>query len=410
MSKVLIAGGGAAGMFAAITAARQGKEVHVYEKNEKLGKKLFITGKGRCNITNACDMDTLFDSVITNSKFLYSSFYGYTNQDVIDFFENIGVRTKTERGERVFPQSDHSSDVIRALEAEMRRLGVHIHLHTGVKRVISTDGSFDHIELMDGSIVKGDSCIVATGGLSYQTTGSTGDGYRFARDNGHTVTDCMPSLVSMTTKEEWVPRLQGLSLRNVRTAIFDGKKKLYDEFGEMLFTHYGVSGPLMLSASSVIGKKLKEKELKLMIDLKPALSMEQLEKRVLRDFEENQNRQFKNAVGKLFPSKLIPVMIELSGIGEEKKVNVISREERQKFMSLIKNLPVTLTGLRGYNEAIITKGGVKVKEVDPSTMESKLVKGLYFAGEVLDLDAVTGGFNLQIAWSTAYAAGMAVSE
>ncbi len=410
MSKVLIAGGGAAGMFAAITAARQGQEVHVYEKNEKLGKKLFITGKGRCNITNACDMDTLFDSVITNSKFLYSSFYGYTNQDVIDFFENIGVRTKTERGERVFPQSDHSSDVIRALEAEMRRLGVHIHLHTGVKRVISTDGSFDHIELMDGSIVKGDSCIVATGGLSYQTTGSTGDGYRFARDNGHTVTDCMPSLVSMTTKEEWVPRLQGLSLRNVRTAIFDGKKKLYDEFGEMLFTHYGVSGPLMLSASSVIGKKLKEKELKLMIDLKPALSMEQLEKRVLRDFEENQNRQFKNAVGKLFPSKLIPVMIELSGIGEEKKVNVISSEERQKFMSLIKNLPVTLTGLRGYNEAIITKGGVKVKEIDPSTMESKLVKGLYFAGEVLDLDAVTGGFNLQIAWSTAYAAGMAVSE
>lgn len=410
MSKVLIAGGGAAGMFAAITAARQGQEVHVYEKNEKLGKKLFITGKGRCNITNACDMDTLFDSVITNSKFLYSSFYGYTNQDVIDFFENIGVRTKTERGERVFPQSDHSSDVIRALEAEMRRLGVHIHLHTGVKRVISTDGSFDHIELMDGSIVKGDSCIVATGGLSYQTTGSTGDGYRFARDNGHTVTDCMPSLVSMTTKEEWVPRLQGLSLRNVRTAIFDGKKKLYDEFGEMLFTHYGVSGPLMLSASSVIGKKLKEKELKLMIDLKPALSMEQLEKRVLRDFEENQNRQFKNAVGKLFPSKLIPVMIELSGIGEEKKVNVISSDERQKFMSLIKNLPVTLTGLRGYNEAIITKGGVKVKEIDPSTMESKLVKGLYFAGEVLDLDAVTGGFNLQIAWSTAYAAGMAVSE
>lgn len=410
MSKVLIAGGGAAGMFAAITAARQGQEVHVYEKNEKLGKKLFITGKGRCNITNACDMDTLFDSVITNSKFLYSSFYGYTNQDVIDFFENIGVQTKTERGERVFPQSDHSSDVIRALEAEMRRLGVHIHLHTGVKQVISADGSFAHIELMDGSIVKGDSCIVATGGLSYQTTGSTGDGYRFARDNGHTVRDCMPSLVPMTTKEEWVPRLQGLSLRNVRAAIFDGKKKLYDEFGEMLFTHYGVSGPLMLSASSVIGKKLKDKELKLTIDLKPALSMEQLEKRVLRDFEENQNRQFKNAVGKLFPSKLIPVMIELSGIEEEKKVNVISREERQKFVSLIKNLPVTLTGLRGYNEAIITKGGVKVKEIDPSTMESKLVKGLYFAGEVLDLDAVTGGFNLQIAWSTAYAAGMAVSE
>jgi flavoprotein family protein len=218
----------------------------------------------------------------------------------------------------------------------------------------------------------------------------------------------MPALVPMTAKEDWVPRLQGLSLRNVSAVIYDGKKRLYEEFGEMLFTHYGVSGPLMLSASSIVGKKLREKELKLVIDLKPALSMEQLEKRVLRDFEENQNRQFKNAVGKLFPAKLIPVMIELSGIDEDKKVNIISREERQRFVSLIKNLPVTLTGLRGYNEAIITKGGVKVKEIDPGTMESKLVKGLYFAGEVLDLDAVTGGFNLQIAWSTGYAAGMSV--
>lgn len=407
MSKILIVGGGAAGMFAAVAAAGSGQEVHVYEKNEKLGKKLYITGKGRCNITNACDMDALFDSVITNSKFLYSSFYGYSNQSVIDFFENIGVKIKVERGERVFPQSDHSSDVIRALEEEMRRLGVHIHLHTGVKQVISKNGSFDHVELADGSIVKGDACIVATGGLSYQTTGSTGDGYRFARDNGHTVTECMPSLVPMTVKEEWAPRLQGLSLRNVNAAIYDGKKKLYDEFGEMLFTHYGVSGPLMLSASSIVGKKLQKKELKLIIDLKPALSVEQLEKRVLRDFEENQNRQFKNAVGKLFPAKLIPIMIELSGIDEQKKVNVISREERQKFVYLIKNLSITLTGLRDYNEAIITKGGVKVKEIDPSTMESKLVKGLYFAGEVLDLDAVTGGFNLQIAWSTAYAAGTA---
>lgn len=410
MSKVLIVGGGAAGMFAAITAAKNGQEVHVYEKNEKLGKKLFITGKGRCNITNACDMDALFNAVVTNSKFLYSSFYGYTNQDVIEFFESIGVKTKIERGERVFPQSDRSSDVIRALEIEMRRLGVQIHLNTEVKCVVSADGMFDHVELADGSIVKGDSCIIATGGLSYQTTGSTGDGYQFAKDNGHAVTDCMPSLVPMTTKEEWVPRLQGLSLRNVNASIYDGKKKLYDEFGEMLFTHYGVSGPLMLSASSVTGKKLRDKELKLIIDLKPALSVEQLERRVLRDFEENQNRQFKNAVGKLFPSKLTPIMIELSGIEEEKKVNVISKEERQKFVSLIKNLPITLTGLRGYNEAIITKGGVKVKEINPATMESKIVKGLYFVGEVLDLDAVTGGFNLQIAWSTAYAAGVSVSE
>lgn len=408
MSKTLVIGGGAAGMFAAIAAAGNGHDVHVYEKNEKLGKKLFITGKGRCNITNACDMETLFDAVVTNSKFLYSSFYGYTNQNVIDFFEQIGVKTKIERGERVFPQSDHSSDVIRALEAEMRRRGVQIHLYTEVRRVVSEEGRFSFIELADGSQIKGDACIVATGGLSYQTTGSTGDGHRFAKENGHSVTPCMPALVPMTAKEDWVPRLQGLSLRNVSAVIYDGKKRLYEEFGEMLFTHYGVSGPLMLSASSIVGKKLREKELKLVIDLKPALSMEQLEKRVLRDFEENQNRQFKNAVGKLFPAKLIPVMIELSGIDEEKKVNIISREERQRFVSLIKHLPVTLTGLRGYNEAIITKGGVKVKEIDPGTMESKLVKGLYFAGEVLDLDAVTGGFNLQIAWSTGYAAGMSV--
>lgn len=408
MSKTLVIGGGAAGMFAAIAAAGNGHEVHVYEKNEKLGKKLFITGKGRCNITNACDMETLFDAVVTNSKFLYSSFYGYTNQNVIDFFEQIGVKTKVERGERVFPESDHSSDVIRALEAEMRRRGVQIHLYTEVRRVVSDEGRFSFIELADGSQIKGDSCIVATGGLSYQTTGSTGDGHRFAQENGHSVTPCMPALVPMTAKEDWVPRLQGLSLRNISAVIYDGKKRLYEEFGEMLFTHYGVSGPLMLSASSIVGKKLREKELKLVIDLKPALSVEQLEKRVLRDFEENQNRQFKNAVGKLFPAKLIPVMIELSGIDEDKKVNIISREERQRFVSLIKNLPVTLTGLRGYNEAIITKGGVKVKEIDPGTMESKLVKGLYFAGEVLDLDAVTGGFNLQIAWSTGYAAGMSV--
>ena len=408
MSKTLVIGGGAAGMFAAIAAAGNGHEVHVYEKNEKLGKKLFITGKGRCNITNACDMETLFDAVVTNSKFLNSSFCGYTNQNVIDFFEQIGVKTKVERGERVFPQSDHSSDVIRALEAEMRRRGVQIHLYTEVRRVVSDEGRFSFIELADGSQIKGDSCIVATGGLSYQTTGSTGDGHRFAQENGHSVTPCMPALVPMTAKEDWVPRLQGLSLRNVSAVIYDGKKRLYEEFGEMLFTHYGVSGPLMLSASSIVGKKLKEKELKLVIDLKPALSVEQLEKRVLRDFEENQNRQFKNAVGKLFPAKLIPVMIELSGIDEEKKVNIISREERQRFVSLIKNLPVTLIGLRGYNEAIITKGGVKVKEIDPGTMESKLVRGLYFAGEVLDLDAVTGGFNLQIAWSTGYAAGMSV--
>ena len=405
MSKVVVIGGGAAGMFASIAAAGCGHQVVVYEKNEKLGKKLYITGKGRCNITNACDMEGLFDAVRTNAKFLYSSFYGYTNQQVIDFFERIGVPTKIERGDRVFPVSDHSSDVIRGLEREMDRLGVKVHLRTAVKKVVAKDGHFEKIILGDQRQIHADACIVATGGLSYQSTGSTGDGFRFAESLGHTVTDCMPALVPMECKEEWVPELQGLSLRNVNVTILDGKKKLYDDFGEMLFTHYGVSGPLILSASSYVGKKLKAKELTLKIDLKPALSEEQLDHRVLREFEENQN-----PVHKLFPSKLIPVMIELSGIDPEKKVNVITKEERLGFVRLIKGLTCTLTDLRDYNEAIITKGGIKIKEVDPGTMESKLVKGLYFAGEVLDLDAVTGGFNLQIAWSTAYAAALAMSE
>lgn len=407
MSKVLVVGGGAAGMFAAIFAAYNGNEVHIFEKNEKLGKKLYITGKGRCNITNTCDMDTLFASVVTNSKFLYSSFYGYTNHDVVDFFERIGVSTKTERGSRVFPVSDHSSDVIAGLTRELNQLGVEIHLRTGVKKIVGKE-QFEYIELQDGRKVQGDACIVATGGLSYHTTGSTGDGYRFAKELGHQVTELHPALVPLVVKEWYAKELQGLSLRNVQAVIFDGKKKLYDDFGEMLFTHYGVSGPMMLSASSYIGKKIQEKELRLVIDLKPALTTEQLDQRVLRDFEENMNKQFKNAIGKLFPAKLIPIMLELSGIDPDKKVNLISKEERQQFVRLIKNFEMTITGLRDYNEAIITKGGVNVKEINPATMESKLVPGLYFAGEVLDLDALTGGFNLQIAWSTAYAAGNSI--
>ena len=409
MSKVLVVGGGAAGMFAAIFAAYNGNEVHIFEKNEKLGKKLFITGKGRCNITNASDMETLFASVVTNSKFLYSSFYGYTNLDVIEFFERIGVRTKIERGNRVFPVSDHSSDVIVGLTRELQQLGVEIHLHTAVKRIVGKE-RFEYLELQNGTRVEGDACIVATGGFSYQTTGSTGDGYRFAKELGHQVTEILPALVPLTIKECYAKELQGLSLRNVKATIYDEKKKLYDDFGEMLFTHYGVSGPLMLSASSYIGKKLKEKELKLVIDLKPALTTEQLDQRVLRDFEENMNKSFKNAIGKLFPTKMIPIMIELSGIDPDKKVNLISKEERQQFVSLIKNFSMTITGLRDFNEAIITKGGIKVKEINPSTMESKLVQGLYFVGEVLDLDALTGGFNLQIAWSTGYAAGNSICD
>lgn len=407
MSKVLVVGGGAAGMFAAIFAAYNGNEVHIFEKNEKLGKKLFITGKGRCNITNAGDMETLFASVLTNPKFLYSSFYGYDNQSVIDFFERIGVKTKIERGNRVFPVSDHSSDVIGALTRELHRLGVEIHLHTAVKKMVGKE-RFEYLELENGKKVEGDACIVATGGFSYQTTGSTGDGYRFAEEMGHQVTEILPALVPLELQETYVKELQGLSLRNVTASVYLGKKKLYEDFGEMLFTHYGVSGPLMLSASSYIGKYLEKGNLQLVIDLKPALSFEQLDQRVLRDFEENKNKQFKNAVTKLFPGKLLPVMLELSGIDPEKKVNLISKEERHQFVYLIKNFTWTITKLRGFNEAIITKGGVKVKEINPSTMESKLVSGLYFIGEVLDLDALTGGFNLQIAWSTAYAAGSSI--
>ena len=407
MSKVLVVGGGAAGMFAAIFAAYNGNEVHIFEKNDKLGKKLFITGKGRCNITNAGDMETLFASVVTNSKFLYSSFYGYTNRDVIEFFERIGVPTKVERGNRIFPVSDHSSDVIAGLLRELEQLGVEIHLRSEVTNVIGKE-SFEAIRLKNGRQIEGDACIVATGGCSYQTTGSTGDGYRFAEACGHQVTELVPALVPLVIKEQFVRELQGLSLRNVEASIFDREKKLYSDFGEMLFTHYGVSGPLMLSASSYIGKHLKEKDLTLMIDLKPALSYEQLDQRVLRDFEENINKQFKNAIGKLFPTKLIPIMLECSGIDPEKKVNLITKEERQAFVRLIKNFTLTITGLRDFNEAIITQGGVAVKEINPSTMESRLVSNLYFVGEVLDLDALTGGFNLQIAWSTGYAAGNSI--
>jgi len=408
MSKVLIVGGGAAGMMAAVFSARNGHEVHLFEKNEKLGKKLYITGKGRCNLTNACDMDTLFASVCTNAKFLYSSFYGFTNQDAIAFFEDAGVAVKTERGDRVFPVSDKSTDVIDGLKRSMKKEGVQVHLNTEVQEVLAEDGEARGIVLEGGRKISGDAVMVATGGLSYASTGSTGDGYRFAKETGHKVTDCLPSLVPFNVREAFVKELQGLSLKNVEVSIYREKKELYRGFGEMLFTHFGVSGPLILTASSYVGTRAAKEELKLILDLKPALSIEQLEQRVLRDFEKNPNKSFKNVASGLFPAKLTPVMIRLSEIDPEKKVNVISREERQRFVKLIKHLEMTVTGLRGYHEAIITKGGVSVKDINPSTMESKRVRGLYFIGEVLDLDAVTGGFNLQIAWSTAYAAGNAL--
>lgn len=403
---MIVVGGGAAGMMAAVFAARNGQNVQLLEKNEKLGKKLFITGKGRCNITNAADIEDLFTAVISNPKFLYSGFYSFTNQQVIDFFEELGVKTKIERGERVFPVSDHSSDVIAAFSRELKLLGVSVSLHTEVRELLCEQDKVCGVLLTNGKKMKADAVIVATGGISYPSTGSTGDGYRFAKETGHRVTELLPSLVPMEVRQWYAKELQGLSLRNIEIRITDGKKKLYEEFGEMLFTHYGVTGPVILSASSVVGKTLRKKELTLHIDLKPALSEEQLDKRILREFDANHNKQYKNSIDSLFPAKLKPVMIELSEIEPEKKVNEITKEERQRLVHLIKDFTMTLTGLRSYNEAIITKGGVSVKEVDPGTMESKKMKGLYFAGEVLDLDAVTGGYNLQIAWSTGYLAGM----
>lgn len=413
MSKVLIIGGGAAGMMAGVFAARNHHEVHILEKNEKLGKKVFITGKGRCNVANACDTEELFPAVMSNPKFLYSGFYSFGPQDVMNFFEEAGVPLKVERGNRVFPQSDHSSDIIRALERELKKAGAKVHLHTTVKEIVKKPEAekVTGVILEDGTFMEGDAVIVATGGFSYQSTGSTGDGYLFARELGLKVTDISPSLVPLKTKEDYIPKLQGLSLKNTGLTIKNGKKVLYEDFGEMMFTHFGVTGPMILSASAHIGAKLAKAEngeLCAYLDLKPALTKEQLDARILREFETGQNKQFKNVIGVLFPSSLTPVMLELGGIPAEKKIHDISREERQHFVDLVKAFPFTITGMGEFKEAIITKGGVSVKEINPGTMESKKISGLYFAGEVLDLDAVTGGYNLQIAWSTAYLAAQAI--
>lgn len=406
MRHIIVIGGGAAGMMAAVAAAKNGCSVTIYEKNEKLGKKIYITGKGRCNVTNDCDMEVLFDSVVTNRRFLYSAFYGFTNQDMIELMEKAGCHLKTERGGRVFPRSDKASDVISALSRLLRSLNVEVCLREPVRELILEDGVCRGVVLEhQKKRVESDAVVVATGGLSYPTTGSDGDGYHFAKAAGHGVTELSPALVPFTTEESVVKELQGLSLRNIAISLKRGKKEIYHDFGEMLFTHFGVSGPVLLSASSYGARELKKGNLTLDIDLKPALSREQLDARILRDFDEVKNRQFKNSLGHLLPSKLIPVIIERSGISPEKQVNEITREERSRLVEAVKCFSLTLNGLRGFNEAIITQGGVQVKEINPSTMESKKMKGLYFAGEVLDLDAVTGGFNLQIAWSTGFLAG-----
>ena len=418
MRHVIIVGGGAAGMMAAAAAAKAGCRVDLFEQNEKLGKKVYITGKGRCNLTNACDPEDFLAHVCTNRKFLYSAFYGMTNQDTMDFFESCGLRLKTERGERVFPVSDHASDVISALAGEMQRLGVQIHLQSKVKGLLLEPAAGDDgreqaaagIALTDGETVKADAVVICTGGLSYPSTGSGGDGFRFAAAAGHTIMPCRPSLVPMETAGEDAGRLQGLSLKNVRICIRDGKKTLFEDFGEMLFTHFGVSGPLILTASTAVQKQLRSGPLILSIDLKPALTPQQFDARLLREFETAKNKQIKNVIGVLYPAKLVPLIIERSGILPEKPIHDLSRQERNRLTEVTKAFTLTLTGLRGYNEAVITRGGVSVREVRPDTMESKLTRGLYFAGEVLDLDAVTGGFNLQIAWSTGHAAGTGAAE
>ena len=408
--KCIVIGGGATGMMAAIAVAGTGIEVELLEKNEKLGKKIYITGKGRCNVTNDCEPETFFENVVSNPKFLYSAFYTFDPSQIIQLLQNNGCPLKVERGNRVFPVSDHSSDVIKTLHKAMLDKKVKISLHTEVKSLLIQDGVCCGVELSDGRKIKADAVVVATGGMSYASTGSTGDGYRFAQQTGHKLVETKPALVPFTVKESWPLSLQGLALKNVELTLQDGKKQVYNGFGEMLFTHFGISGPLILSASSYYAKKYYGKEVQLYIDLKPALTNEQLDKRILRDFEEKQNKQFKNALDGLLPSKLIPIIIELSQIPADKFIHDVTRQERMTLVELLKKLPLTVTGTRPFNEAIITQGGVSVKDINPSTMESKRTKNLYFAGEVLDLDALTGGFNLQIAWSCGYLAGISIRE
>ncbi len=409
MRKVVVIGGGAAGMMAAYTAARQGCAVTLLDHNEKLGKKLFITGKGRCNVTNAGETADFFSHVPRNPKFLYSAIYGFDAFALMDFFETHGLALKTERGNRVFPVSDHSSDVIKALERAMAEAGVCVQLQTKAVSLRLKENRVCGVTsrtALGAKTYPADAVIFATGGVSYESCGSDGSAFSILERVGHTVTPLRPALVGLKTKESYIPELMGLSLRNVTLQIFAGKKKLYDEFGELLFTHQGISGPLVLTASSQIADKYFHDNLSFFIDLKPALSLEALDDRILRDFQTGLNRQFKNALGGLLPAKLIPVIVELSGIDPNKQVNAITRQERRNLARLLKVFGGTITGLCDFKDAIITRGGISVKDVNPATMASKLVQGLYLCGEMLDVDAFTGGYNLQIAWSSGYAAGL----
>ena len=406
VKKIGIIGGGPAGIIAAGFAGSAGKDVTLIEKNNQLGKKLFITGKGRCNITNASSIESFFENIITNNAFLYSGFYSFTNEDIINLLESYGLKTKVERGNRVFPFSDKSSDVLKALENFLSSNDVKVLLSKKVTNIEYEDNKFA-IKFHDNTSMIFDNLIIATGGKSYPLTGSTGDGYTFAKKFGHRIEPLKPSLVPMEIEEGWIKRVQGLSLKNITLTTYINDKKIHEEFGEMIFTHYGISGPVVLSMSNYINK-YKNKNIQLYIDLKPALSKEKLDKRILRDFDIYKNKQIKNGLDKLLPQGLIPIIIYESSIDEEKPVNQITKLERCKMVDTIKNLPLTFKQFRPMEEAIVTSGGVSTMEIDPSTMESKLVSGLFFAGEIIDVDGLTGGYNLQIAYSTGYLAGINV--
>lgn len=414
MGKVIVIGGGPAGMMAARTAASRGMEVILLEKMERLGRKLAITGKGRCNITNAADIEDMMEQIIGNKYFLYSALYQFTNTQVIEYFNELGVKTKVERGNRVFPESDKAMEVVEAMVNDLVGLGVKIYTKKEVKEILVEENKTCGVKCEDGSLYNGDKVIITTGGLSYPRTGSTGEGYRMAKKIGHTVIRPLPSLVPLESNQPWVRALQGVSLKNVSIKIMKDHKKVYSEMGEMLFTHFGISGPIILSGSRSLldhmteeeKKTLKLKDCQVILDLKPALDEKTLDQRIQRDFEEFSRKQFKNALDKLLPNKMIDEIIKLSEIDGEKPVHQVTKEERLRLVKLLKQMTIEISKLRAIEEAIVTAGGISVDEINPSTMESKLVEGLYFAGEVIDVDAYTGGYNLQIAFSTGYLAGM----
>ena len=401
MTDIIIVGGGASGCFGAVQATRSGKNVLLFEPNEKLGRKLRITGKGRCNLTNNSDVQEHLKNIPVNNRFMYSAFSAFDAYDTMNFFEELGVPLKTERGNRVFPVSDNANDIADALVREIKKSGVKV-IRKRVTELITENNICKGVKAGNETYYA-ESVLIACGGKSYQKTGSDGDGYRLAESVGHTITDIKPSLVPLVSPDKYCADMMGLSLKNVTLNLYERDRIIYSESGEMLFTHFGVSGPLVLSASSHI-REMQSGRYKILIDLKPALTPEQLDNRIQRDFSENLNRDFINGIRKLLPAKMIPVIVRLSGISPEQKVNSITREQRHKFGELLKAFPVRISDFRPVEEAIITSGGISVREINPKTMESKIIQGLFFAGEVIDVDAYTGGFNLQIAFSTAYSA------